>query len=349
VINTSESFADDVYTGAVSFAIKGTLLPRNTIETLAESRSLEELVNRLKATPYSDVVSRLQPPYSARRLELAFRERIDDLHLRLTKSSTNRALLESYYLREIAWNLKSALKSKALGKSYDQSIQYIDLHAEELIGRRDLIVKVISAKDIQEAATLLADSEFGKDVARATAAFLRDHEVRVFDLFIDHTLIQMIASALEGGNTEGAKPLVAIDIDSYNVLSILRAKLWKLSPTETNGLIVTPTFAVGLSTLQKIALTESVADAISILSTTRYAIQAPSSASDEELINKLEERFADLALQSAKHAFLWSAFQIGATLALIKLMGNEVRILAAIAFGVEAGVPSKNILPSLKL
>lgn len=349
MIDTSESFADDAYTGAVSFAIRGTLLPRNTIETLAESRSLEELLNRLKATPYSDAVTRVQPPYSARKLELAFRERLADAQLLLSKSSHNRALLEDYYLRNIAWNLKSALKSKALHKTYEESMQYIDLYAEELIGRRELVAKILTAKDIQEAAALLVDSEFGKDVARAAAAFQRDHEVRVFDLFVDHALNQMIASALEDGKPEGAERLVAIDIDSYNVLSLLRAKLWKLSAPETNSLIVTPTFGVGLSTLQKIALTESVPEAVSLLSESHYAVQVPSGTGDQEMINKLEERFTELGFQAAKRAFVWNAFQLGATVALIKLMEFEVRNLAAIAFGVEAGVPSKNVLPSLKL
>ncbi len=293
----------------------------------------------------------MQVPYSARKLELAFRERLADVQLQLSRSSHNRALLESYYFRSIAWNLKSALKSRALLKSYEEAMQYIDLHAEELIGRRELIVKILSAKDIQEATAFLADSEFGKDIARATAAFLRDHEVRVFDLFVDHTLNQMIAEATnEGGSPDdGARSIVAIDIDSYNVLSLLRAKLWRLSSSETNSLIVSPTFGVGLSTLQKITITESIPEAINLLAQTRYAIQVPSGASDEELVGKLEEKFTDMGFQAAKRAFIWNAFQLGATLALIKLMEVEVRNLAAISFGVEAGVPSKNVLASLKL
>ncbi len=357
MIETSGSYTDDVYTGVISSAIKGTLLQKDAVETLAECHSLEELVNRLKATPYSDVVSKVQPPYSARRLELALRERLDDVQMQLTRSSPGYELLELYYLKNIAWNLKSALKSKALNKSYEEAMQYIDLHAEELVGRMELIVKVLSAKDIQEAAASLTGSEFGKDMARATATFAKEGEVRVFDLFVDHTLHQMIASSFTerrggipgGASLESARKTVALDIDTYNTLGLLRAKLWGLSSAETNTLLVTPAFSISLSTLQKIALAESVSDAFSLLSVTRYGIPWQSGASDEEMINRLEERLSDLSYETAKRTFLWSSFQVGATLALVKLMEFEVRNLAAIAFGVEAGIPAKNVLARLKL
>lgn len=357
MIETSGSYTDDVYTGVVTSAIKGTLLQKDAVETLAECHSLEELVNRLKATPYSDAVSKVQPPYSARKLELAMRARLDDVHMQLTRSSPGYELLELYYLKNIAWNLKSAVKSKALNKSYEEALQYIDLHAEELVGRRELIVKVLSAKDVQEAAASLTGSEFGEDMARATAIFVKEGEVRVFDVFVDHTLYQMIARSFSqrrgglpgGAGLEGARKIVALDVDTYNTLSLLRAKLWGLSSAETNALLVTPAFGISLSTLQKIVLAESVSEAFSLISVTRYGVPLQSGASDEETINKLEERLSDLSYETAKKTFLWSSFQVGATLALVKLMEFEVRNLAAIAFGVEAGIPAKNVLPGLKL
>jgi V/A-type H+-transporting ATPase subunit C len=357
VIETSGSYTDDVYTGAISFAIKGTLLQKDAVETLAECRSLEELVNRLKATPYSDAISKVQPPHSARRLELALRERLADVHMQLSRSSPGYELLENYYLKNIAWNLKSALKSKALNKSYEEATLYIDLHAEELVGRRELIVKVLSAKDIQEASAALVDSEFGEDVVKAASTFVKEGEVRAFDLFVDHSFYQTIARSFSerlgrepgGASLESARSIVALDIDTYNTISLLRAKLWGLSSAETNSLLVTPTFGIPFATLQKIAFAESVGEAFSFLSVTRYGIPLPSGAIDEEMINRLEERFNDLSYETAKRSFLWNSFQVGSTLALVKLMEFEVRNLAAIAFGVEAGIPSKNVLLGLKL
>jgi len=62
-----------IYVGTKAFALRGTLLDAATIVKMAESASLEELVNRLKGTAYADEVSGLSQPYSARTLELALR------------------------------------------------------------------------------------------------------------------------------------------------------------------------------------------------------------------------------------------------------------------------------------
>src|SRR5436853_301119 len=64
-------------------------------------------------------------------------------------------LLEVYYRRNIAWNLKIALKANALERGYDETMTYIDRHTEELAGRRDLIARVLSSKALQEAPALL--------------------------------------------------------------------------------------------------------------------------------------------------------------------------------------------------
>ena len=73
------------YVGVTAAAIKGTLLDRGTIEKLAESTSLEELVNRLKGTSYSDALAGVSPPFSARGLELAYRERLADAQFQIMR------------------------------------------------------------------------------------------------------------------------------------------------------------------------------------------------------------------------------------------------------------------------
>lgn len=45
-------------------------------------------------------------------------------------------LISLYYMKQMAWDLKSVLKSKALGKD-SESMEYLTMHAEELVGRRD--------------------------------------------------------------------------------------------------------------------------------------------------------------------------------------------------------------------
>jgi V/A-type H+-transporting ATPase subunit C len=358
-MNTAGSFSDEVYTGARSFSLKGSLLTKPVLETLAESKSLEELINRLKGTPYNAVVSKLQPSYSAHSIELALRGRLADIHYGLMRTARSYELLQLYYLKYIAWNMKLALKAKALGKGYDETMTFIDLHSEELIGRRELIAKVLSAKDLQEASVLLSGTEFGKDVAKAVTLYQTQGDVRVFDLYLDHSLYSKIAamSNLQGGlayspiatDVASVKDMVAADVDSYNVLSLLRAKLWGVSISDAKGLIVLPPFSIQVARLTKILNTEVVADAVKLLEGTPYKLSLQVGANDEETITVLESEFEDASRKAANRAFLWHDFSLGTALALVKLLEWEVKNLSAISFGVEAGVPAKNVLAALKL
>ena len=61
-----------IFTTVKSFSQKGKLLSRADLQTLAESRDLDELVTRVKNTKYLDVVSSVTKPYTAEKLEIAF-------------------------------------------------------------------------------------------------------------------------------------------------------------------------------------------------------------------------------------------------------------------------------------
>jgi V/A-type H+-transporting ATPase subunit C len=343
-----------VYIGTRSSAIKGSLLSRNTIETLVESTTLEEFVNRLRGTPYSSSLSKLQQPYSARRLELAFRERFTDIHFLLMRAASNYELLKLYYLKNIVWDLKSVLKSKALGKSDAESIEYLDLHSEELVGRRELIAKILSAKDIQEAATLLSGTEFGNDVEKAVTAYLNTKEVRFFDIYLDRSVLSKISkyylanikfyTSSRAVDRAGIGEIVAIDIDSYNVLSILRAKLWGLHANEIRDLIIQPTFKFPSSILQGMIDAELTSEAVKLL---RGFTIPESGVSDEDIINAVEERFITENKEIINRNFIWQGLGISNALALIKLIELEVRNLSAIAIGIEARLTAKDIISKL--
>lgn len=345
-----------IFLGARSFALKGTLLSRAAVETLAESATLEELVNRLRRTPYSETIGKLQPPYSAKRLELAFRERLADVHFTLMKAASSYDIFHLYYLRNVAWDLKAAVKSRALNRSYEESIEYLDLHSEELVGRRELIVRVLSAKDVQEAVTTLSSTEFGGDLEKALAVYLNTGEVRFFDLYVDHSILSRISKAYtrdaklysssRAVDKGGIGEMVAVDIDSYNVLSVLRGKLWGLPASEVKSLVIQPTFRYSAQLLQRMADAESAGEALKLLP---FESPAGTEEKEEEAIAAIEERFSSESRASATKAFVWQGLGPSNALALIKLMEFEVRNLAAIAIGVEAHIPTKDILAKLKL
>ncbi len=344
------------YVGTKAFALRGSLLDAPTVQKLAESTSLEEMVNRLRSTPYADSFSSMSPPYGARRIELTLRERLAAVHHSTTQGAGRYRILQLYYLKNIAWDLKLALKARALNRTYEETVEYLDMKAEELVGRRDLIVKVLSAKDVNEAVTLLSGSEFFSDVERALAAYASKGEIRFFDVYIDHAVLSAISKeyslnpklySARSADVNGVGELVALDIDAYNVLSVLRSKLWGLTEAEVGELVITPARRVSLPTLNSMAGADSVSEAVKMFeSAYRFPLQG--AQGDEELIDAVEEGFAKEMRDTAALAFVWQGLSPGTILGLIKLLEFEVSNLAAIAIGVEAGIDPKKILSRLR-
>ncbi len=345
------------YVGTKAFALRGSLLDAPAVQKLAESASLEELVNRLRSTPYADSFSNMSPPFNARRIELALRERLAVVHHSTTQGAGRYRILQLYYLKNIAWDLKLALKARALNRSYEETVQYLDMKAEELVGRRDLIVKVLSAKDVNEAVTMLTGSEFFSDVERASAAYSSKGEIRFFDVYIDHAVLSAISKeyslnpklySAKSANVNGVSDLVALDIDAYNVLGVLRSKLWGLTEAEVQELIITPVRRVSLSTLNSMAAADSVSEAVKLVESS-YRFLTQGARGDEELIDMVEDGFAKEMRDTAALSFVWQGLSPGTILGFIKLLEFEVSNLAAIAIGVEAAMDPKRILSKLRV
>ena len=345
------------YVGTKAFAIRGSLLDGSSIQKLAESTSMDELVNRLKSTPYADSLSSVAPPYTARRLELAFRERLALVHHSITQGAGRYKILQLYYLKNIAWDLKLALKARALDRTYEETVEYLDMKAEELVGRRDLIVKVLSAKDVSEAVTMLSGSEFSTDAEKALSSYSAKGEIRFFDLYIDHAVLSAISReyslnpklyASKSSDVNGVSDLVALDVDSYNVLGVLRSKLWGLSEAEVQELIISPARRVQLPTLTSMTTADSVSEAVKLIeSSYRFPLQG--AQSDEEVIDMVEDGFAKETRDASSLAFVWQGLSPGTILGLVKLLEFEVSNLSAVAIGVEAGMDPKKIISKLRV
>jgi V/A-type H+-transporting ATPase subunit C len=342
-------YSDEIYATVKASASRGTLLPGATLENLAEAKSLDELVTRLKGTVYGEALAKVERPYTAGRLELAFREHLARLHYRLTAVTPFAPLLGALYHKYIVSDLKLVLKGKALGKPYAELAQHLDLAAEELIGRRDIVVRALSAPGLEEAAALLRDTEFGSEVDRAVVLFKEKGEVQLFDLFLDHEFYRALgqtyaellgAQRYSGGQARlrEAEPLVALDIDAYNVLAVLRAKLWELSPSEARGLIVEPTFRARERDLKAMIEAPTVQDAVKFLHAWEYRKLLPAAGTDAEFLASLEDAFVNLSYERALHPFLWDVGGLSLAVGLVRLKELETRNLGAISFGVEANL-----------
>jgi V/A-type H+-transporting ATPase subunit C len=330
-----------------AFAEKGKMLSKIELESLTDSRDLDELVTKLKNTAYTEVMAKLQKPFNAEKIENLLREDLVDFHASMAKIVTRQDLLNAYYTKYIIWNLKVILKGKAMARTYEEILPHVNMRAEELIGRRDIVVKALVAKDLDEAIATLQPSEFGADVAGAAQAYKEKGDIQIFDVYLDHSYYQALATAYTViGKPADVHPLIGLDVDSYNALSTLRAKYWGLSELHIKSLRIKPTFRVQEDILDKMINAENVKEAISIFSSTVYKSIVPSDSDEIEMISKLEAGFERLIYRRAVTSYA-KMFSYSTMIAAVKLKSIEVRNLGAIAFGVEQKVGSKTIMPRL--
>jgi V/A-type H+-transporting ATPase subunit C len=347
-MNTNKvSMPNKIFGTVLAHSLRGKMLSKSELQTLAESRDIEELVTRMKNTVYLDALAKLTRPFTAEKVEGALREHLVNQHAKMVNIANGSAILNAYFVRHITWNLKIILKGKAMGRTYEELLPKINLRAEELVGRRDLVVKALVAKDFDEAVNSLAGSEFGEDAKKAAQSYKEKGDVRVFDTYLDHAFYKSLDRAVVfESKLQDAQKLVGIDIDAYNVLAVLRGKYWGLSPVDVTDLIVTTTTKVSKDMLQKMINTEKIQEAIGELAATTYRDLIPrSAANDIDAIMQLEAGFEKEALKRIMNSFR-TVFTIANLLASLKLMGYEIRNLAAIAAGVEQKIPADKIMAS---
>ena len=346
-----QGILDDVtYSATKAYSYRGGIIDAQTITSLTESSDLDELVTKLKATPYDDAVSRISTPYSARKIEKACYEHVSDIHCKLMKTSPAGELLSAYYLKHIARNLKIILKGKALGKSETELEEYVDLYTEELIGRRDLLVKVMTADTLQDAVDSLSGSEFYKDIITALKMYNDNPQINIFDVYIDKAYHTQLVNTYTKLDTISIKlrPIISHYIDSYNVISVLRAKQWNFDTEQIKEILIKPTFDIKFKKLNQMALTDDVETAMKMLESTSFRRFIPTSFDNlADTISMLDSNIKNYEYHKFNKVFVWNAFTDLVSLALIRVKEFEAANIATISFGIENNIETKKIKENL--
>lgn len=335
-----------VYSSVKSYSQRGKLLSKEDFQTLAESRDLEELITRIKNTVYADAVSKLSKPYSAEKIEAELRSHLADTHYSIAKTAGDSDILDAYYLKFIVWNLKIILKGKVLGKSQEEIEPHLNLHAEELIKQRDIIVKALVAKDLEEVVASLTGTQFAEEVAKAVALYNERKSIQVFDVYFDKILYQQLGRAIRNSRERDVIRLVGMDIDFYNLLGVIRGKFWGLDDQQIQDLIVTHMPSAPRDLLGRMIAAASVKDAFNELTTTRYKELLPQVENELDAIAEFERNF-EMAIYKACNSSFTKMFNFATIIGITKLTSYEVRNLAAISYAVEQKIPTETTMSKL--
>ncbi len=340
------SGSQKVFASVKSYSKKGKLLPKSEFQTLAESRDLDELITRIKNTVYADSVSNISKPFTSEKIESALRSHLADVHYSIAKTGGGSKVLDAYYVKFIISNLKLILKGRVLGKSQEEIEPHLNLHAEELIKQRDVILKALVAKDLEETVSSLNTTIFGEDIAKAVTLYNDKKNIQIFDTYFDKILVKQLSAALRvSGDKDLARP-VGMNIDFYNLLSILRGKFWGLDEQQIQDLIVSHTSSAPKDLLARMLAAESVKDALNELSNTTYKDLIPQTENDIDAISEFERSFEMAIFRSEKNTFT-KMFSGATSVGITKLTAFELRNLASIAFAVEQKIPPQTTMSKI--
>ena len=336
----------NVFASVKSYSKRGKLLKKDDFQSLAESRDLDELITRIKNTVYGKAVSEVEKPYTSHGIESALRSHLADVHHSISKTAGESRILDAYYLKFSISNLKQILKGKVLGKSQKEIETHINLHAEELVKQRDIVVKALVAEDLEEAVASLSQIEFGEEIVKAAALYADKKNIQVFDTYFDKILYLRLVKALKSGDVDAGK-LIGMDVDFYNIQSVIRGKFWGLDEQQIQDLIVVQSPAAK-DLLGKMILAGTIRDAFNELSNTKYGSLVPQVENELDAISEFERAF-EMAIYKASLNSFTKMFSLATTVGITKLTAYEVRNLAAIAYAVEQKIPTETTMSKLIL
>ncbi len=335
-----------VFSSVKSYSKRGQLLVKSDFQTLAESLDLDELMTRIKNTNYSEAVSKISKPFTSEKIESALRSHLADIHYSISKSGGGSKVLEAFFLKFIITNLKLILKGRVLGKSQEEIEPRLNLHAEELIKQRDIVLKALIAKDLEEMVSSLSSTIFGEDIAKAVTLYNDKKNIQIFDTYFDKILFQQLSASLRiSGDKDLARP-VGINIDFYNLLSILRGKFWGLEEQQIQDLLVSSTSGAPKDLIGRMLAAESVKDALNELTSTTYKELIPQSENDIDAISEFERSFEMAIYKSAKNTFT-KMFSAATSVGITILTSYEVRNMASIAFAVEQKISPQTTMSKI--
>ena len=336
----------NVFAAVKSYSKRGKLLKNADFQTLAESRDLDELMTRIKNTTYGESISNVQKPYTSLGIENALRGHLADVHYSISKTAGESKILDAYFSKFIISNLKQILKGKVLKKSQEDIESHINFRAEELIKQRDVVVKALVAEDLEEAVASLNQAEFGEEIAKAAALYEEKKNIQIFDTYFDKILFTRLVKALKSGGLDAGK-LIGMDVDFYNILSVIRGKFWGLDDAQIQDLIIVQC-PVAKDLLTRMISASTIKDAFSELSNTKYKNLIPQVENELDAIAEFERAF-ELSIYQASINSFTKMFSLATTIGIIKLTAYEVRNLAAIAYAVEQKIPTETTMSKLIL
>ncbi|HPR40923.1 MAG TPA: ATP synthase A1 subunit C [Candidatus Methanofastidiosa archaeon] len=327
------------YPNARIMAKQGKIISNGTFGELAESRSLEEIVNMLKETEYVDYLNKfVGEGYKVTDIERALNNHLaavyDEVY-HITPDSVNpifEVLLKRWDIENIIRTLR-CLDAKKDPNDYLIGIgTFTDSQREQMSKSKSVDEVVMSLtpefehvlNNVQDEELVVIENE------------LLSYYYESLWKFLEHS---------RDDNIQLLKEYYGMIIDITNILAALRLNsMEEIGDIPGNFLPVT--YSVPLEDLKGIASSEEIGVVLSILARTRYAKVFEDNMTEFEKQKNLaiiEQALQDMVVQKGKDISILNPLGVGPIIGFLAQKQSEVRKLKAIIIGIYEGIEPEKI------
>jgi V/A-type H+-transporting ATPase subunit C len=332
------------------------LLTEPKLKSLAESKSLNEVVSQLRDTPYQEQLIHLTSPLTGRKLELCFKENLIETYLRIIKYSPPRAVryLDLYLWRLEAENVKTLIRAANAKLPFEQRLSRISLSVEKYLGRMTLMEYAAKAATVSQVVQIFKGTEFGPALVLGLKSFQETGLTIMLDIYVDTLFYEKFYKTykeLPRREKSHAVLYARLEIDGFVLFTLLRAKNLNYDPNWLRLTVPKETFKLGKREVESIITALNFDAALKIAQKTAYSKYFGQSLdkAPEDVVAKAEKAFKNTLLKYALRNKIREIFNIGSPLSYIVTKEAEVHNLSAISLGVEGNMKPEVIQNQLLL
>ena len=332
---------------------KAKLLSPWDLRSLAEMRSLGELVSFLDITPYREELLKIEADkLSANSIESALSQHFFSSVLQIMKVSTGivRDFLDQFLTKFEAETLKAVIRgflSKIDPEEVLSSVIPVGIFTQEVLSR---ITSATSFEEFLEVIKINARKYYPSLREVYKKGLSNASETLELETAIDYFVFPILweyVQKLGKSERERVSILVGSEIDAQNIVTIFRCKSLGIDLKDIKRYLIPIYYNVSESLLEEVILSESLDDAFQFLLKIRdyvpYIEAFRGGYAESGSFFALEHNLKRMVLEKSIEQFKLSPLHLGMIAGYYNLVYFEIRNLRAIALGIEAGLPSDRI------
>ncbi len=324
-------------------ARRGTLLGDGKIKSLAESKTLDQLVSQLRGTGYQTKLTKMPLPYDSRKLERAFRENLIEDFVKIVKSSPIivASYLQAYLQRFEIENLKVLIRAVHAELGYEEKISRLYFQVQDFFKDRNVFEEACKTTDLRQLVNTLRKTEYAPSLNLGLSRYEQTGSTMFFDVLLDKMYYGKAYKAYQGlPKRERAHALfyASVENDSFTILTLLRGKALNYEPSWLRTAVPRENFYLPKEQVESLVTSADFESALAVVKESHYGNLFEKAATPEETVAKAERSFLKSLLDHAVKNTVMEIFNVGAPLAYMTQKVFEMGNLVSVSLGVEAAM-----------